>query len=146
MEINRRFYEGAVIVTPPGPFVPEPDILSSVPLALSDSPPARDGPQDLYNFSKSDKEDGPQDLYNFSKSDKEDGPQNPVLQGPRDMSDNGGHVPKFWGLREVEGFPQYKRDNCLRQMLSRSVYFSLRTNTVFAGQTAMDASLYEMNN
>ncbi len=131
VEINGRLYEGAVIVTPPGPFVPEPDILSSVPLALSDSPPVRDGPQDPYNFSE---------------SDEEDGPQNQVLQGPRDMSDDGGHVPKFWGLREVEGFPRYERDNCLRQMLSRSVYFSPRTNTVFAGQTATDASRYEMDN
>ena len=111
--------------------MPEPDILSSVLLALSDSPPAGDSPQDPYNFSE---------------SDEEDGPQNPVLQGPRDISDDRGHVPKFWGLREVEGFPRYERDNCLRQMLSRSVYFSPRTNTVFAGPTATDASRYETSN
>jgi hypothetical protein len=86
--------------------------------------------------------DGPQDPYNFNESDEEEGPQNPALQGPRDMTrcNDNGYVPKFWGLREVEGFPRYERDNCLRQMLSRSVYFSPRTNTVFTGQMATDAS------
>jgi len=82
-----------VVVTPPGSFVPEPHILRSVPLALLSSPPARDGPED------------PDD---FSESDGEVGPRRPIRQEPKDMSDDGGHVPEFWGLREVDRFPQYE--------------------------------------
>ena len=46
----------------------------------------------------------------------------------------------------MDGFPRYERDNGLRHMLSRNVYFSPQTNTVFAGQTATEASRYETNN
>ena len=54
------------------------------------------------------------------------------------MSDDGGRVPEFWGLREVDRFPWYEWDNNLRHMVSRTIYFSPRTNT--------DVSRYETNN
>ena len=76
VEINGQLYKSVVVVTPPGPFVSEPHILRSVPLALSDSPPARDGPENPYDFSESDEEK----------------PRHPARQEPKDMSDDRGLV------------------------------------------------------
>ena len=82
-------------MTPPGPFRPQPYILTAVPSTLSESPAIQD-----------------EDPYGFDESDEEEGQPDPINHGPRSIQDEG-RTPEFWGVRNVEGGTTFERDNTL---------------------------------
>jgi len=129
--INGRTYEIAVAVTPPGQFVPEPTITLPPPRpaqqALSDD-------EDPYRFDVSDE----------SSEDKRPTKGKKKQPNPIDPQDDG-YIPDFWGVCYPNGSTTAERDNSLRFMYSNRAYFSKRSNALFVGRSATDASIFERN-
>lgn len=146
--INGREYEGAVKVSPPGPFRPEPQLLQRPATIRETTPPPA-------SMAGGGTETRPvDDYYNFSESDSSDGGEvtrAPARRDDRDLTDSV-DVPPLWGVVRVEdwggvpGRPGYERDNSLRGMLSRDAYHSRRSNMVFVGLTAQAARTAEGRN
>jgi len=91
---------------------------------------------DLYNLDESDDDD--------DKEEDEDGgdearPTPSAMTSPH----FDGYIPEFWGVRYTEGPDRPERNNSFRFMLSSHAYYSEQSNSVFTGQSASDASLYE---
>jgi len=128
--INGRRYEAAIEVTPPGQLVPYPNIIL---------PPQREAPVEVES-------DDPYGLDVSDESDEDDDEDNRVAKPEVESTAHlhfDGHIPDFWGARHIEGPNRAERDNSFRFMLSSHVYYSERSNSVFTGQSASDASLYE---
>jgi hypothetical protein len=129
--INGRRYERVVKVTPPGKLRPEPRLLQQGGEQRVAPPPPYD--RDPYNFDESDE-------------DSEDGAVPPKVE--RSMA-NDFVIPPFWGavrttnLHGTPGQEGLERDNSMQNMLSRNTFYSHRSNTVFTGQSAIDALDYE---
>ena len=126
--LNGRPYETAVKVTPPGQFVPEPSITLPPPRPALQVPSDDDDP---YRFDESDE-----------SSDESDRPTKKKQPNPIDPQDDG-YIPDFWGICYPNGSPTAERDNSLRFMYSNRAYFSRRSNALFVGQSAADASAFE---
>jgi len=129
--INGRMYEIAVAVTPPGQFVPEPTI------TLPPPRPAQQAPSD------------DEDPYRFDVSDESSEDERPTKgkkkqPNPIDPQDDG-YIPDFWGVCYPNGSTTAERDNSLRFMYSNRAYFSKRSNALFIGRSATDASIFKRN-
>jgi hypothetical protein len=133
--INDRAYEPAIRVTPPGPLKPEPHILQQPVVVRQPTPPPIEEKEDPYRFDESD----------YSDEEVVPSATTNVGRNTRDTF----IIPPFWGVVRMGGEPgqrEYERDNAMRHMLSGDVYYSRRTNSVFAGQSARDAMEYENRN
>ena len=129
--INGRPYETAVAVTPPGQFAPEPTITLPPPRPALQAPSDDEDPYQLDMSDEFSEEDRP------TKKKKQPNPIDP--QDDR-------YIPDFWGVRYPNGSTTAERDNSLCFMYSNRVYCSKRSNALFIGQSATDASTFERNN
>ena len=129
MTINGHCYEAAIEVTPLGQLMPYPKIIL---------PPQREAPIKI-------KSDDPYDLDVSNKSDKDDEDDKVAKPEPESTAHLhfNRHISDFWGARHIEGPNRAEHDNSFRLMLSSHVYYSKRSNSIFTGQSASDASLYE---
>ena len=117
--INGRQYETAIETTPPGQLVPIP-IITIPPVIVASSP-------DPYGLDESD------------EPDEGNRPPPPKDNAPPDD----GYIPVFWGVRQPPGAAAVERDNSFRLMFSNCAYYSSRSNSLFVGRSATDASTYE---
>ena len=122
--INGREYESGLEVTPPGTLRPEPQLQKDPCVILP--PPSSTQDDDPYGFDESESDnDTPRTTSNAFE-----------LGDP-------GRIPDFWGVVQHSQSRHWERSNTLRGMLSAGVYWSRRSNMVFTGQSALDASSYE---
>jgi len=128
--INGGPYEAAIEVTPLGPFVPNPDI--PIPPQVEHASES----DDLYNLDESNDNDN-------EEKDENDGDEARPTPSATTSLHFDGYIPEFWGVRYTEGPDRPERNNLFQFMLSSHVYYSEQSNSVFTGQSASDASLYE---
>ena len=91
----------------------------------------------------------PRDPYDFDISDDEDTPEVTATTNLGRSTQENLVVPPFWGVVRTSDLShapwqrEYERDNSMHHMLSGDVYYSRRSNSVFAGLSAREALEYE---